>query len=107
MTVPVPMGIVDMAPEPPLAFRFNCPSCGRKFAAKPDLAGKKIRCNRCGAGVRVPAGDIPAVTPTAANAVDSRSNLLTARRPVRDRALHVDMSSVDDLGLDGRVAADR
>jgi hypothetical protein len=40
-----------------LSLKFACPSCGRKFATKPDLAGKKIRCNSCGAGVRVPQGD--------------------------------------------------
>lgn len=34
--------------------RFLCPACGRKYATKAELAGKKIRCNGCGAGVRVP-----------------------------------------------------
>ena len=37
--------------------RFRCPSCRRKFATKAGLAGKKIRCTGCGAGVRVPEGD--------------------------------------------------
>ena len=36
---------------------FRCPACGRKFATKAGLAGKKIHCPRCGAGVRVPGGD--------------------------------------------------
>jgi DNA-directed RNA polymerase subunit RPC12/RpoP len=40
-----------------LNLKFRCPSCGRKFATKPELAGQKIRCNRCGKGVRVPHGD--------------------------------------------------
>ncbi len=36
---------------------FRCPACRRKFAAKPELAGKKIRCTGCGAGIRVPWAD--------------------------------------------------
>jgi hypothetical protein len=40
--------------------RFACPACGRKFATKPELAGLKIRCSGCGAGVRVPQGEAPA-----------------------------------------------
>jgi hypothetical protein len=35
--------------------RFQCPACGRKFTTKADLAGKKVKCSGCGAGVRVPA----------------------------------------------------
>ncbi|MFI5461315.1 MAG: hypothetical protein ACHRXM_38420, partial [Isosphaerales bacterium] len=61
MTVPVPMETVGPAAEPARAFRFNCPSCGRKFSTKPELAGKKIRCSGCGAGVRVPQGDVDSV----------------------------------------------
>lgn len=34
--------------------RFACPGCGRKYSTKPEMAGKKIRCGGCGAGVRVP-----------------------------------------------------
>jgi hypothetical protein len=41
----------------PRVLRFRCPSCSRKFATKPELAGQKIRCTKCGAGVRVPWAD--------------------------------------------------
>jgi hypothetical protein len=58
MTVPVPMETVGAsAPPPPRPFRFRCPSCGRKYSTKPELAGQKIRCTGCGAGVRVPQGE--------------------------------------------------
>jgi hypothetical protein len=43
------------AAEPAPVVKFTCPLCGRKYATKPELAGKKIRCTGCGAGVRVPA----------------------------------------------------
>ena len=34
--------------------RFDCPRCGRHFAANPAVVGKKIRCEGCGKGVYVP-----------------------------------------------------
>jgi predicted RNA-binding Zn-ribbon protein involved in translation (DUF1610 family) len=40
---------------PPPVVTFRCPACQRKFVTKAELAGKKIRCSGCGAGVRVPA----------------------------------------------------
>ena len=64
MTVPVPMEAVGPATTPPRATTFRCPSCRRKFSTKPELAGKKIRCNGCGAGVRVPGGEQESVGPT-------------------------------------------
>ena len=33
--------------------RFACPSCGRSFTWKRELAGKKVRC-KCKAAIRVP-----------------------------------------------------
>lgn len=56
LTVPAPMETIDepAAAPPPRALKFRCPSCRRKFATKPDMAGQKIRCSGCGAGVRVP-----------------------------------------------------
>ncbi len=57
MTVPVPTEAVSPATRPPRATTFRCPSCRRKFSTKPELAGKKIRCSGCGAGVRVPGSD--------------------------------------------------
>ena len=58
-TVSAPRETVNAgdSPEPTPMVRFACPSCGRKFATKAELAGKKVRCNGCGAGVRVPQGD--------------------------------------------------
>src|SRR5689334_2128033 len=36
--------------------RFSCNSCGKKFAWKPEIAGKKAKC-KCGAVITVPAKD--------------------------------------------------
>jgi hypothetical protein len=46
---------------PETMLRFACPSCGRKFSTKARMAGRKVRCNGCGAGVRVPEGGWSAV----------------------------------------------
>lgn len=43
--------------------KFSCPSCGRQFTWKPELAGKGARC-KCGATIKVPA------QPTAAAAAE-------------------------------------
>jgi DNA-directed RNA polymerase subunit RPC12/RpoP len=64
MTVPVPTDAVGPATSPPRATTFRCPSCRRKFAIKPELAGKKIRCSGCGAGVRVPGSEQESLSPT-------------------------------------------
>lgn len=37
--------------------RFHCPSCGRKYAINPVLAGKKVRCKGCGEGVWIPGAE--------------------------------------------------
>jgi hypothetical protein len=59
------MEIAGSEAEAGLAIRFACPACSRNFASKPALAGQKIRCSGCGAGVRVPAvGSIVAANPT-------------------------------------------
>jgi DNA-directed RNA polymerase subunit RPC12/RpoP len=47
--------------SPTAALKFACPSCGRKFATKPELAGKKVKCNGCGAAVQVPGGKTASV----------------------------------------------
>ena len=62
--VPVPKELdcappaVDPAEEPAATgdnvIRFDCPRCGRHFAAKPAVVGEKIRCQGCGKGVYVP-----------------------------------------------------
>ncbi len=54
LTVPAPMETMPEPAESPRVLKFRCPSCRRKFAIKPSLAGQKIRCSGCGAGVRVP-----------------------------------------------------
>jgi hypothetical protein len=71
MTVPVPMETVGPAVPRPRAFIFRCPKCRRKFSTKPELAGKKIRCNGCGAGVRVPHDDEEPVVPASRTAAPS------------------------------------
>ena len=82
MTVPVPMETVG--PPEPLPARkstFRCPSCRRKFATKPELAGKKIRCTGCGAGIRVPRADEESVVQPshAMTADDSAKSALSFR----------------------------
>ena len=83
MTVPVPMETVSPVSPPPLTVTFRCPSCQRKFSTKPELAGKKIRCNGCGKGVRVPQGDFEPVGQTSQTATDhdSRSEDAPERGP--------------------------
>lgn len=31
-----------------------CPACGQRYSVGPELAGKKIRCRKCGGGARIP-----------------------------------------------------
>src|SRR6185503_11791640 len=38
-----------------MAIPFQCHQCGGQFAAPDELAGKKAKCQRCGAVVQVPA----------------------------------------------------
>src|SRR5262245_9167805 len=38
-----------------MAIPFQCHQCGGQFAAPEQLAGKKAKCQRCGAVVQVPA----------------------------------------------------
>ena len=40
---------------------ITCASCGKRYRARPELAGKKVRC-KCGATIAVPAGS-PADSP--------------------------------------------
>lgn len=46
--------------------KFACPSCGREFRWKPEIAGKMAKC-KCGATVQVPATE-PALTAAAPRA---------------------------------------
>jgi hypothetical protein len=83
------METVGPAAEPAPVVRFVCPACGRKFATKPEMAGKKIACNRCGAGVRVPGGDAAAVAPSSsrpATTARARTDETPPPRPDRGGA---------------------
>ncbi len=71
-----------------LNLKFRCPSCGRKFATKPELAGKKIRCTSCGAGVRVPSGETNFVANSAQSPTNSFGGAGASTSPPRsDRDL--------------------
>ncbi len=37
-----------------MAIKFSCGSCGKRFAAKEEHAGKKSKCPKCGSGIEVP-----------------------------------------------------
>src|SRR5262249_6923611 len=91
--------------EPPQAIapkrlKFRCPSCRRKFATKPELAGQKIRCTGCGAGVRVPwaeegeASDAPASQP-AVPILDVGDDVEIAPEPPRRDPVRQDVPRVD------------
>ncbi len=60
----------DTEGEQGMSIRFACASCGKQFVAKPELAGKRGKCNQCGGPIQIPAitaGDPsnPEVTPAA------------------------------------------
>src|SRR3954449_9885723 len=48
----------------PEGSKFACPSCGKEFRWKSEIAGKRAKC-KCGATVQVPATD-PAAKPAMA-----------------------------------------
>jgi hypothetical protein len=75
------MEIIGAAVEPTAALRFTCPSCGRKYATKPGMAGKKIRCKGCGEGVRVPAGDADSVLGPSRPAMKADGGTIDATSP--------------------------
>ena len=103
---------VDTASEPVSFLRFACPACGRKFATKPELVGKKVRCSGCGAGVRVPEADGSPAAPSSRPALKTygatdqpRTRTLPAQkpaeravaRPVADQETGTPSSLLDDL----------
>ena len=100
MTVPVPMDVVGPVTSPPRATTFRCPSCRRKFSTKPELAGKKIRCTGCGAGVRVPGGEQESAgqtTPGKSHAHPRREHLDAPARAVAHSAAAAErLEAVDD-----------
>jgi DNA-directed RNA polymerase subunit RPC12/RpoP len=95
MKVPVPMDVIEPAVPPPQYVKFRCPSCQRKFSAKGELAGKKIRCSGCGAGVRIPAGDLetaghPAPTERERSASAMNEDVERSARRNKKRRAHAD-----------------
>jgi DNA-directed RNA polymerase subunit RPC12/RpoP len=109
MTVPAPMETAGAAaePAPSPTLRFSCPACGRKFATKPEMAGKKIACNRCGAGVRVPQADAAAVAPSSRPAMKTLSgnDATAAPRTDRGRAARAVADSGESSSLLDELAA--
>jgi hypothetical protein len=87
-------------PKAPQRLKFRCPACRRKFATKPEMAGQKIRCTGCGAGVRVPwaeeadASDAPSSQP-ALPVFDKTDVLALAPAPPRRDPVRADVPRVD------------
>src|SRR5207253_11461064 len=54
--------------------KFSCPSCGRQFSWKPELAGKSAKC-KCGATVKIPA-QAPAASASSAAPAAAEGNPL-------------------------------
>jgi len=42
---------------------FSCPSCGESFSVKEEFAGRKTKCRKCSATIRVPATTPPPLRP--------------------------------------------
>jgi hypothetical protein len=42
-----------------MPIKVKCGSCSAAFSAKDNLAGKNVKCPKCGAGIRVPAATAP------------------------------------------------
>jgi len=42
---------------------FQCPNCAQRYALKEGMAGKTVKCAKCGQAFRVPAADAPAQQP--------------------------------------------
>ena len=62
--------------------KFSCPSCGRQFTWKPELAGRNAKC-KCGGTIKVPqqpqaAPLAPSQAPAAAPAASDDGNPLDA-----------------------------
>lgn len=57
-----------------MTIRFRCKLCGKKLAAKPTLAGRKLKCPYCRAEVTVPAEDDPSLTEASATARGSSTD---------------------------------
>jgi predicted RNA-binding Zn-ribbon protein involved in translation (DUF1610 family) len=49
---PAPAAVDALAAA--VALMFACPECGTSLKARPELAGKRIKCRQCGKAIRVP-----------------------------------------------------
>ena len=105
LVVPAPRETTgESGPSSALMVRFRCPACRRKFATKAGLAGKKIRCTGCGAGVRVPEGDedtaVPPSRPALPTGVDAPAATDRPRpaRGLEPSAFSVRARAVDEAG---------
>ena len=102
LTVPAPLESIaePKAAPPPQRLKFRCPSCRRKFSTKAEMAGQKIRCTGCGAGVRVPwaeealGSEMPSSEP-AVPVLARDDEIEAAPAPVRIEPVRPDVPRVD------------
>jgi DNA-directed RNA polymerase subunit RPC12/RpoP len=77
------------AESPPALVKFRCPTCQQVSEARAELAGEKVQCSGCGAGIRVPAAKgAPAQSPRPAlktfGAADGATTTAAPGRPKAD-----------------------
>lgn len=90
-----PPGVASAGPSP-TAVRFACPTCGRKFATKVGMAGKRVVCSGCGTKLAVPGGP----PPSSSGAVPTRTDRPPSRADVRPAS----SPSIDTYDLGGDAA---
>ncbi len=73
--------------------RFSCDNCGRTFAAKESLAGRRVPCSGCGAAMVVP----PAEPKPAAKSAQVPLPISDDEEP---EALDLSVKRTEDEGLD-------
>ncbi|MGE0608621.1 MAG: hypothetical protein AB7O62_16120 [Pirellulales bacterium] len=49
-----------------MSVQVQCPKCAKQFKAKPELAGKRVKCSQCGAVITIPGGSPAGAAPAAA-----------------------------------------
>lgn len=101
MALGAPKATAVATSESVSALRFACPTCGRKYSTKPELAGKKIRCNGCNTSFNVPGSAGSSATVPAQGALKSFG---ASASPAAARAKSADDSS-DDSSLLSELAA--
>jgi len=82
-----------------MAIPFTCPACNASFRVKEEMAGRKGKCPKCGAGVVVPHSG----PPDAVQAADPPTPLARPRPPVEER---VAASAPADEPVPDRYGAD-